>query len=382
MTTRTIRSALAFTAVALLSATVSASAQVPGVGELGGPSRALSPQELTKWLRGREIFDRNFHQKDGVGTPELNADSCRACHEDPVLGGAGGLELNVSRFGNDNGGQGPFTNLPGGQVVSKLRPAWVKGREEYDPMQADVFEQRQTPALFGAGLIDTIPEYEITAHEDPTDADGDGIFGVARRLDIGGFTEIGRFGWKAQVPLVGDFIKDAMGGECGITTPNDGRGFALVSDNDPVADPELSARQFDQIHFFLSLLAAPRRKGSSDPRVAQGDALFRSIGCAVCHLPELQGTGGPVPLYSNLLLHDVHPPSFRGMEEPGAPAGFFRTPPLWGCRETEPYLHDGRAETLRDAIAMHDGEALQVRQRFMALSAPEQEALMLFLRDL
>ena len=89
-----------------------------------------------------------------------------------------------------------------------------------------------------------------------------------------------------------------------------------------------------------------------------------------------------MPLYSNLLLHHIHRADYRGMEEPGAPAGYFRTPPLWGCRETEPYLHDGRAETLRDAIEMHDGEALQVRQRFMALSAAEQQALMLFLRDL
>ena len=29
--------------------------------------------------RGRELFDRSFHRADGLGTPEMNGDSCRAC---------------------------------------------------------------------------------------------------------------------------------------------------------------------------------------------------------------------------------------------------------------------------------------------------------------
>ena len=127
---------------------------VPEVGAPGGPSRPLDQTEIDKWKRGRAIFDKPFHKSDGLGSPEMNADSCRACHQDPAIGGAGGLELNVSRFGNDNGGDGPFTNLPGGQGLSKLRPPYVGGREEYDPNEADVFEQRQTPSIFGGGLVD------------------------------------------------------------------------------------------------------------------------------------------------------------------------------------------------------------------------------------
>jgi CxxC motif-containing protein (DUF1111 family) len=370
--------------LALTLAAVPAPAdEIPGVGETAGPLHALSPVEMRQWLRGRELYDKDFHLADGVGTPEMNADSCRACHQDPVLGGAGGLELNVSRFGNDNGGLGPFTNLPGGQGLSKLRPPPDGTRENYDALAADVFEQRQTPLSIGLGLMESISEAEILSNEDPDDTNPpDGIYGVARLVDVGGGQlEVGRFGWKAQVPRITDFIRDAMAGECGITTPDDGRGFALAADADAVADPELSQSEIDDMEFFLALAAPPQRKGSTDPQVAVGESLFAQVGCQNCHR-VLQGPGGPVPLYSDLLLHHVLPADFRGMVEPGAGAGYFRTPPLWGISDTAPYFHDGRAETILDAILMHEGEAEAVRSAFEALAPADQDALLLFLEDL
>ncbi len=358
-------------------------APVPATGAFGGPSRMLDTAEIDQWKRGRAQFDRNFHKSDGLGTPELNADSCRACHQDPVLGGAGGLELNVSRFGSDAGGAGPFVDPVGGQGLSKLRPPYVLGREEYPKATTDVFEQRQTPALFGSGLIESIPDAEILLRDDPLDLDGDGIAGRARRIDTGGpALEVGRFGWKAQVPNIADFIRDAMANECGITTPDGGRGFALVADGDGVADPELTQAELDDMDFFLAHLAPPPRGGSADPLVSVGEVLFETVGCADCHVPSLMGSGGPVHLFSDLLCHQVMAPGFRGMVEPGAEAGVYRTPPLWGVIHTAPYMHDGRAETLSDAIASHAGEAATSATNFDALSAADKNALILFLEDL
>ncbi len=334
-----------------------------------------------RFLRGKALFDKAFHRVDGVGAPELNADSCRACHQDPVMGGAGPLEVNVSRFGWDGNGTASFQNLPGGQGLSKLFPPHVLGREEY-PVEADVFEQRQTPSILGDGLIDTIPSSSITANEDPADSNGDGISGVARRVDVAGSIEIGRFGWKAQVPRLRDFVNDASFGELGMTTPDDGRGFGMRTDGDLVQDPELFPAQVDDIAFFLSNLPAPERRGSTDPRIQLGSSLFGTVGCALCHIPELMGAAGPVPLYSDLLLHNVMATDFRGMSEDGAGVGSYRTPPLWGISDTAPYLHDGRAEDLTYAILHHDGEAAQVRIAYSALTLAEQEALILFLEDL
>ena len=334
--------------------------------------------------RGRALFDRPFSLVEGLGAPAMNADSCRACHQDPDIGGAGSLELNVSLFGNDNGGNGPFTKIPGGFAASKLFPPSVHGREEYPTGigGADVFEQRQTPTLFGVGLIDQIPSAVITANEDVNDADGDGIFGFARRLSVGVNIEIGRFGWKGQIPSVEDFVNDAMFNELGLTTPGDDRGFSVLADADNVADPEISEAQVDDITHFVKMLPRPQRGGSIDPQVAEGEVVFNEIGCAKCHTPSLASPLGPVPLFSNLLMHNVMPAGFRGMAEPGAPAGFYRTPPLWGIKDTAPYMHDGRAEDVEGAILAHFGEAEDVRAAFELLPSFPKKALLQFLRDL
>ncbi len=350
-------------------------------GKPGGPGAPPGPVDPASVLRGQALFERNFHRSSGLGAPELNADSCRACHRDPVLGGAGALELNVSRFGRERGTGDRFEDLPGGQGLSKLRPPYVAGREEA-PSEADVFEQRQTPSILGDGRIARIRDEEILANEDPLDLDGDGIRGVARRLVIDGRSELGRFGWKAQVPRLSDFVRDALGGELGLTTHDDGRGFALTQDGDERADPELDEAAVADLSAFLLDLPAPRRTGSLEPEVLLGELVFERVGCAKCHVPELASPDGPVPLYSDLLLHRVWPESFRGMSEPGAGVGVYRTPPLWGIRDTAPYLHDGRAAGLRAAILLHDGEARGVRKAFEALPLTERSALVAFLNDL
>lgn len=362
---------------------------VPGFGEPGGPGKPLSAAEKRVWLKGRDVYDRNFNPANGLGFPEFNADSCRACHQDPVLGGAGGLELNVARFGHDGGGLEPFVDLPGGQAASKLRPAPDATRENYpvdnpDPSQnADVFEQRQTPTNFGIGLLDQVTDTEILSHEDPFDLDGDGIRGVARILMVNGQPEVGRFGWKGQIPHVADFVRDAMAGECGITTPDDGRGFGVSTDGDAVADPELSVKDRDALVFFLQNLGAPIGKPVKNAEELAGQAVFVALRCDRCHLPFLElPNGNRVNALTDLLLHDVMGPGFRGMSEPGAPSGTFRTPPLWGVKDTAPYMHDGRAATLEEAVQAHHGEAEFSSLGYAALDAASQANLVAFLKSL
>ena len=60
----------------------------------------------------------------------------------------------------------------------------------------------------------------------------------------------------------------------------------------------------------------------------------------------------------------------------------WRTPPLWGFRDSGPYLHDGRADTLEQAVALHDGEAAAIAQRFFALGARERRQVEAFLKSL
>jgi CxxC motif-containing protein (DUF1111 family) len=57
----------------------------------------------------------------------------------------------------------------------------------------------------------------------------------------------------------------------------------------------------------------------------------------------------------------------------------WRTPPLWGVADSAPYLHDGRAATLNEAISLHGGEALDSKQRFFELPEEDRRAVVEFL---
>ena len=60
----------------------------------------------------------------------------------------------------------------------------------------------------------------------------------------------------------------------------------------------------------------------------------------------------------------------------------FLTRPLWGLADTAPFLHDGRAPTLRDAIRWHGGEASTSRERFNELPEAGQHDILVFLLSL
>lgn len=364
-------------------------AEVPATGAYGGPTRDLSEFEMQVFTRGRAIYDRDFGESQGAGGlagsdngPRFNGDSCRACHFDPVIGGAGPRDVNVMRHGVVSNtdvfsapGDTPNTILHKEIKVGHRLPTAEDG--------TNVFEMRQTPHTFGLGLIESIPESTIKANQDPSDNDADGISGRAHILADG---RLGRFGWKAQVPNVAEFVGDAMAAEIGITLPAEaGLSFSITSDDDGVADPELSMDEVNDIVFFLRTLAGPPRQATpagQEAAVAAGETLFDTVGCAKCHIPSLQGSVGEVPLYSDLLLHEILPGTQKGIVDGDAGQREFRTAPLWGLSQTAPYFHSGEADTIDQAIRLHDGEALTIRQAYEALSQSDRDALLAFLNTL
>ena len=58
------------------------------------------------------------------------------------------------------------------------------------------------------------------------------------------------------------------------------------------------------------------------------------------------------------------------------------TPPLWGFRDSGPYLHDGRAETLEQAVALHGGQGQAASEAFMRLLPRERLQVEAFLKSL
>jgi CxxC motif-containing protein (DUF1111 family) len=133
-----------------------------------------------------------------------------------------------------------------------------------------------------------------------------------------------------------------------------------------------------------------RPAGSREaPEVAAGRSLFAGAGCATCHRPKLGAIDG---IYSDLLLHDrgaalSDSGSYHGMSAPnpgsdGVSMQEWRTPPLWGFRESGPYLHDGRAKNLEEAVALHSGQAANSARRFFKLLPDQRLRVQGFLRSL
>src|SRR6185436_8921048 len=60
----------------------------------------------------------------------------------------------------------------------------------------------------------------------------------------------------------------------------------------------------------------------------------------------------------------------------------WRTPPLWGLADSAPYLHDGRAATLLEAIALHTGQGARAATAFTKMLPLEQTQLVEFLQTL
>ncbi|MCG3129099.1 MAG: hypothetical protein CHACPFDD_04008 [Phycisphaerae bacterium] len=362
-------------------------AEIPAVGEYGGPVRELSEEELAQFERGRALYDRDFGFSEGAGAmtgangaTRFNGDSCRACHSDPVIGGAGPRDVNVMRHGIIDQ-SGNFA-APATTFNTILHKEIALGQAIVTPEPAcNIFEHRQTPHNFGLGLIDTIPESEILSHADPTDADGDGISGRAHILANG---RLGRLGWKADVPSVEEFVRDAMAAEIGLTVESqDGLSFGLTSDADAVPDPELSASDADDLAFFMLHLAPPPRQSPSDPAlVLFGEQVFASVGCTKCHVPAMSSELGTANLFSDLLLHEILPADQPGIVSGDAGQREFRTAPLWGLSKTAPYFHTGEADTIDAAVRLHDGEAAGVRQAYEALSEADRAALLAFLGTL
>jgi len=264
--------------------------------------------------------------------------------------------------------------------------------------------QRNTPALFGDGLLDAIPEDALHA-EQRRNSDVARLVGLSRAKDskIRGRVarlpngRLGRFGWKAEFASLDDFVRAACANELGLSNPTRAQATSLARRDYQPKGTDLSDAQCVLIGDFLRDLPAPVQVRPGNPtekaRVENGSKQFAAIGCADCHTPNL----GPIEgFYSNLLLHDMgsdlasstgyygEPPAPPGSSGENAPpiANEWRTPPLWGVADSAPYLHDGRANSLEKAIALHGGEASEVAAKFALLPRQDQDDLLAFLGTL
>lgn len=361
----------------------------------GRPLAGLGTMPGADFLDGRDDFKETDTPATGLG-PLFNNTSCVSCHSTPSVGGSSALT--VTRYGRNVHGQFDPLTAQGGTLLHASTT--IPELREVIPAAANVIAQRQSLPLYGLGLIEAIDDATLiaaTLRPKPPGVSGR----VALITDLAtGAPRIGRFGWKNQHATLLSFAADAYSNEMGITNrilpdenaPNGNTALLLryvpVHPVDDKFDPVTQNSGIDKVANFMRLLAPPPRAAGS-PAADRGERHFTDVGCAACHTPSYT-TGAstlaaldhqPVPLYSDLLLHDMGPLG-DGIAQSAAGTNEMRTPPLWGLRASAPYLHDGRAATIDEAIRAHAGEAAEIRERYVKMNPGDRADLLEFLRTL
>lgn len=405
---------------------------------------------LFDWVWEPTTLPRAEGRSDGLG-PMFNARSCAECHHQGGTGGSGSVDHNIDiitvrpaslgdnsfpayafnysfrivngrfeyQFGNGNQNVNNQTNKAAGQnQIKKLDPVILAGIHEgfrhspsvvlhkfstdktyrdyrrsipgrHDQLQVDLAE-RNTPSLFGTGLIDKINEKDIL-----TQASRQRSLGLTGRVARTADGRIGKFGWKAQKATLREFVEEAAASELGLETENKSQGADPRGPADRAPGVDLSQDQIDSFTAFVASLTRP--ESQADEQTKSGQRLFRDLDCAKCHVPNLGGIEG---LYSDMLLHDMKPelresgeyevfgtsrqtePIQQNAKDDPTRSDEWRTAPLWGIRNSAPYMHDGHAPTLSEAILDHGGEAQSSARKFLRLSESQKSQLIQFLKTL
>lgn len=221
------------------------------------------------------------------------------------------------------------------------------------------------------------------------------------------------FGRKGEFISTRAFDRGAMAFHFGMQ-PVESVGFNVDDDGDGYVN-EILEGELSALHIFSATAERPVQGFTT----SNGYAKFVAAGCDDCHIPSIHTrseeltmshpevednpnanvfysvdlTASPtnftpststngvvVPLFSDLKRHDMGP----GLaESTGGPLdSLFITARLWGVADTGPWLHDGRALTLTEAILAHGGEAQASRDYFANGGAGTKLAILGFLRSL
>jgi len=352
------------------------------------PLASLTTVEQARFVGGLDLYAAIESPASGLG-PAFEAASCAECHQVPTIGGAG--TRRVTLFGSSGSGAfDPLSAHGGPELQSRaITTESCSASPESVPTEADVVALRDVAAAYGDGLIEALEDKTILKKADPDDRKRDGISGRANLVE----GRVGRFGWKAQAATLDGFVPSHSLAWIGITSPGAPDDIApggTPSDCDPAPDPEDDGARMTAQADFVRLLSPLSSPTKLSPSARKGRAAFKKSRCDRCHLEKLRTGESSTPamrkqslrLWSDLLLHDMGASLADGVPQGLATGNEFRTPPLWGVSRTAPYLHDGRAPTLDQAIRLHDGEAVEARDRFLALSAEERALLILFLGEI
>lgn len=402
-------------------------------GELISDLRVDDKQiEEGKWrlewlfLLGDELFEHDFARQEGFGPGRKRIHegvaggpdslACSECHHRGGFDGAGDLSQNAFFDGDGYAPSSGFErNAPhvlGLGVVQKLA----------EEMTAELTSQRENLTLDArsVGKSQRLPLGSkgvsfgsLTAHPDGT-IDTRDVVGVLPDLVVR------PFGWKGGQSTIRDFARDGFQRHHGMQavdplTPGKGPDWDKDEDQNTT---EIIPGMLTTMTVYLSLLDIPVIIPPEDPKLLErhgrGWEAFHRIGCGDCHRQSLpisdsqlkitealtvdlfvdgeeprprmdvfDTSGTPIYLFSDLKFHSMGAELAESRATvAGVPADVFLTRSLWGLADTAPYLHDGRAMTIDEAILAHGGEGKAARNAFASLPASDKANVRVFLLSL
>jgi CxxC motif-containing protein (DUF1111 family) len=363
---------------------------------------------VARFNDGDRLFQIVLRDADGLG-PLYTRQFCGACHDDADGLRGPGVAQKMSVVEADGLTAAPDQSaLAYGPTVHPYVTAGATTPIVAPNDPAVRVTNRLGPSVLGRGYLEAVDDAEIQRVAGLQAARGDAVHGTVNLVSYDsqpnpdptfnahqpGDLVIGRFGLKARIATLDEFVADALQNDMGITSPLRPTEFpnpdGLTDDAKPGVDA--TADDVNLRADYVRLIAIPWRA----PADARGQALFDQAQCSACHVPALhtradypipQLAGVDAPIYTDLLLHDMGDglsDSLAGYDGLATPR-MWRTAPLIGMRFAREFLHDGRAPTVRDAILAHDGngsEAHDAVQLFSALADSDQQSLLDFVESL
>jgi len=363
----------------------------------------------------------------------LDAQTCFECHSVvsratvPMtfgIGGTGGLNNTVlgaigASFVDANDSDHPAKQNIDGRIIN---PPFVFGSGGVELLAKEMTRDLQslaasaqsapntpvqlsTKGVYFGRIIFTNGQFDTTQ-----------VIGINADPDSPNFLVVQPFGRKGDNKTTRTFDSGAIRFHMGMQPVEFLNEFPLLDDNDGV-DNEISIGEMSALSIFQATLERPKQD-KLNKEASNGQLWFNAIGCTACHVPKLETDSKKLPFSFPEIARDPDanvyfevdlsnsPTSFEGNDQGGVTVelfadlkrhymgseleefdndGVFTTARLWGLADTAPYLHDGRALTITDAIIIHGGigsEAASAVNEFKKLSTKNQDDVITFLKTL
>ncbi len=333
------------------------------LGVVLAPRIFAVPQKISnddKFVLGKSFFDKPWvafpastAARDGLG-PLFNQNACANCHpkggrsDNKIVkldnpNGVYGVQINTHSTGNvaieakvEIDYQARTLTYANGDKVMLRKPVVRLSSMGYGDIDSAV-SVRISPSLHGLGLLEAVPNKPIN-----------------------------RFNLSASEPSILTQAANAAHNDMGLTNPlhpNESCSKQQLKCNSaPKSEGlDLPMHRLEAIAYFVRSL--------DKVSAVKPIKLFSKTGCDTCHTPSYILPKQSIYPYTDLLTHDLG-------------EGNFRTAPLWNSKKSPNFWHDGRANTVEEAILWHNGKAHLSKEKFINLSKKDRVKLIKFIESL